>query len=134
MKAAAVIRWKISVIKHELYLEKCDDVLNSCSDFLDKYKYVPNFNFVVKDWYKLFKKICKLLGISKGSSKVIFYNFNGNYKTDEEKAYTCSDWWEKFRSDLFYCSDRWSFTRLLRVHWKFIMLLESNSLYIGDYQ
>ena len=73
-------------------------------------------------WHHTFNCIARYLGFSKKSRSLLWEELaRGNWEhfhlTDEEKAMTADEWLNKFKNELFYCSDRWSFDRLTRVHW-----------------
>lgn len=81
-------------------------------------------------WRPLFTRVCQHLGISKRSSYVLYDNLDDcNWEhlhlTEEEKKYPSSKWRELFVYDVHYCSDRWSLSRLLRVHWAYCQWKES---------
>lgn len=75
-------------------------------------------------WYKCFIKICKKFNINRRGANLLFRHMCvGNWKkihlTTEEYEMTANEWLDIFLNDLFYCSDRWSVDRLMRVHWAF---------------
>lgn len=100
-------------------------VFNDCMEFIDTCRpYNNNAQFVSSQWRAVFIKICGLFGINKRGAKVLFEdaclgNWNHFHQTDKELSMTSDDWFRKFMDDVFYCSDRWSVDRLLRVHWEF---------------
>ena len=77
---------------------------------------------VTDRWHHAFNCIAKYLGFSKKSRvflwvQLAYGNWEHFHLTDEEKNLSADEWLEKFRNEVFYCSDRWSFDRLTRVHW-----------------
>lgn len=45
-------------------------------------------------------------------------NWEHMHQTEVEKARTADEWLDEFRTDVWYCSDRWSLDRLTRCHWQ----------------
>lgn len=93
------------------------------------YEYSMNFQKVedipekVQDsWHLIFQEVAGFLGFD-GTAIDILWNtlVIGNWEhlhaTDEEKALSEADALKAFKSDVFYCSDRWSLDRLTRCHW-----------------
>ena len=46
-------------------------------------------------------------------------NWDHLHPTEEEKKKTKEELYNEFIDDVFYCSDRWGFDRLMRCQWKF---------------
>lgn len=76
-------------------------------------------------WRVAFNRICSELGFDKRSTKILWTfigvhdNWDHLHESNIERRMTASEWLDWFSSDLFYCSDRWSFDRMLRVQWTF---------------
>ena len=73
-------------------------------------------------WHHAFNCIARYLGFSKKArsflwDQLAYGNWQHYWQTEDEKNMTADEWLEKFRVELFYCSDRWSFDRLTRCHW-----------------
>lgn len=91
-------------------------------DYIDKHDKSHQIEYIYLNWKPLFSKIWTSLG---GCRKDIEFAFGGfsetNWKhlhlTEEEKDYSLETWLENFKYEIFYCSDRWSFSRLYRVNW-----------------
>lgn len=113
--------------KHRLITKICDD----CSDFYREYSEDQiNVDVVKASWHKIFNNACLYLGINRRSANVLWSDMcYGNWKhlhrTEEEEKKTESQWFDDFINDMFYCSDRWSVDRLMRVHWMFRQWEES---------
>ena len=52
-------------------------------------------------------------------------NWERLWLTDIEKTYTSFRWQEALHGEMFYCSDRMSPTRLMRMHYLYLQLLDS---------
>lgn len=71
----------------------------------------------------IFKAICKYnFHLNNKIIKSLYYNLGyGNWshlwEIKEEKLYTIEQLCEHLKWDVFYCSDRMSWDRLLRIHW-----------------
>ena len=74
-------------------------------------------------WYSTFSAVLQSFGFNDGDNIVFLWNnlVQGNWKrlhmTDDEKQITKDEWLDRFWIEVFYCSDRWSFDRLMRCHW-----------------
>lgn len=75
-------------------------------------------------WRAVFTQVCRSFGMNKAAIRLMweelaYGNWEHLHQTDNERSMD-ADWWlTEFRSDVFYCSDRWSLDRLMRCHWKF---------------
>lgn len=84
---------------------------------------------ITQAWSKLFSAIYVRLGGKYSESTFLFNhmfrtgNWSHLHETEEEKQRTLKECVDDFRSDVFYCSDRWSFDRLARCHWAYLNLL-----------
>lgn len=116
--------WEFScwIHKHGISSRVCSDcccIRNKHDDNHD------DVNAIESEWHDSFDDVCWLLGFDKRSADALWDNIGvGNnwehlHMTDAEREYDADKWFDEFSSDLFYCSDRWSFDRLLRVQWKF---------------
>ena len=91
-------------------------------------------NYYVNRWKSILFKISKKEGYGKKTAKILWENFGimCNWKhlhqTEDEGKRTPSDWKDEFAWEVFYCCDRWSFERLLRVQWLFRRWEESARL------
>lgn len=97
-------------------------------EFYNKYKDKQPEDYtndeLIGDWQKVFNSVLKYFGFNRRSRKYLFYNLcDGNWgrlhMTKEEEYRTETQWLVELTADVFYCSDRWSFDRLMRNHWKF---------------
>ena len=84
-----------------------------------------NVHDVSKKWERIFFDVCYYWGLNRRMAKFLFdemcvyNNWNHLHPTDEEKDKSKEELYNDFRGDVFYCSDRWSFDRLMRCHWQF---------------
>lgn len=80
---------------------------------------------IVGPWRRTFNRICADLGFDKKSARIlwssigVYDNWDHLHENDTERRQSVSEWREMFAYDLRYCSDRWTFDRLLRVQWTF---------------
>jgi len=51
-------------------------------------------------------------------------NWEHLWETEAEKSKSVYDWFDMLRWETFYCSDRWSWDRFLRVHWIFQRIMD----------
>ena len=99
---------------HKLTIDCCEFNKNNRNGEVEKGK-----------WKKLFIRICNNLGFNKKSALVLWNsigisnNWEHLHKTEEERNRTVEEWWSNFIWDVYYCSDRWTFDRLLRVQWAY---------------
>ena len=76
-------------------------------------------------WRVAFNRICADLGFDKKSARIlwssigIYDNWDHLHENEVERRMPVSEWRELFADDLMYCSDRWSFDRMLRIQWTF---------------
>jgi hypothetical protein len=74
-------------------------------------------------WHKTFSLVLAYLGPFPRDTRRYMWDelVSGNWErlhiTDEERCLPPEYWLEELRSDVFYCSDRWSLDRLTRCHW-----------------
>ena len=109
--------------KYARVCRECCDIFTYITDKLDEDISVRP-DEVEDDWRKCFVASADVLGISRKSANVLYHGFGqGNWEHlhlfDEERGYSLDKWASDFAYDLFYCSDRWSVERMLRVHWLF---------------
>ena len=110
--------------------DECGDLFDDCT-FSGK-RYSPtetpyndvDVSKVIDCWHEIFVHVCYYLDIDFNSAEVLwnnlaYENWEHLHQTEEEKQYDAKEWFEIFYYDMFYCSDRWSLTRLERCHWKF---------------
>lgn len=81
-----------------------------------------HFEVVEDKWYDVFSAV--LMSFDFNSDSIVFlWNtlVTGNWKrlhlTEDEEQIAKDEWLNKFHWEVFYCSDRWSFDRLMRCHW-----------------
>jgi hypothetical protein len=108
-------------ILHHKSLGIFKDCMKFCEAYKENHSDVEN---VTDDWYSIFVKVCKYLGINKSGSDVLWNDMCcGNWKhlwaTEDERDKSADDWFVDFSADVFYCSDRWSIDRLMRCHWMY---------------
>lgn len=76
-------------------------------------------------WKPLFDRICFTLGFNQKAANILWEdigtinNWEHFHPTDNEDRMSSSECREHFLGDVHYCSDRWSFDRLLRVQWMY---------------
>ena len=104
-------------------LKKCTISGNPYDSYEDTYNDIDVLK-AYNCWYEIFKDVCCYLGFNRKSAKILWKNLSYEnwehlHQTEEEKQYGEKEWFDKFYWDVFYCSDRWSLTRLERCHWKF---------------
>lgn len=109
--------------ENSLGIKICDECGNFADDCGGSYSDV-DVSKVVDSWHEIFVHVCYYLDIDFKSAEVLWKNLAwGNWehlhKTEEEEQYSEKEWFKKFVSDVFYCSDRWSLDRLERCHWQF---------------
>lgn len=102
------------------------------SDFYDKYQNgYDDVDSVVSDWKDVFSDVCvNEFSIDRNSANILFDdmqmdNWSHFHQTDDERNYGSSKWFEEFVLDCFYCCDRWSIDRLMRVHWRFLQWIKA---------
>lgn len=90
----------------------------------DSYKKV-NLYDVSKKWKSIFFDVCYHIGINCKSATLLWdemcvhNNWDHLHPTEKEKNETKEELYNDFIDDVFYCSDRWGFDRLMRCQWKF---------------
>ena len=107
------------------------DVCKKCMEFCKRNEDNNTANEVlISDYRKLMTSVLKNeFHISKKASKSVIDSLGyGNWKhlwmTDEEKSKSIEEIKDTLIGEIFYCSDRWSWDRVLRVNWVFLRLLE----------
>lgn len=91
---------------------------------LPNYEDVNIFN-VEKMWRNIFFDVCSYFGIGRKSAKFMWdemcvhNNWEHLHPTKDELRKSSEELYNSFKSDVFYCSDRWSFDRLMRCQWQF---------------
>ena len=103
---------------------------------------IIDINHVMKfkeTWYKYFNRVLKDFGFKRKRDRKYLFNFmitdmnwEHLHQTNEEREKVVSEWIEDFKSDVFYCSDRWCFTRLIRNHWRYVQILDGYSRALRD--
>lgn len=78
----------------------------------------------IQDYKALMKLVlCRCLGVFGNLDHVIedacYGNWEHLWETDGEKSMTVADFVEYITGEVFYCSDRWSWDRFLRVNWAY---------------
>ena len=101
-------------------LKKCTFSGNSYEDTYDDVDVLRVYDC----WYEIFNDVCYHLGLNRKNAKILWEelsqeNWEHLHQTKKEKQYSEKEWFDEFYQDVFYCSDRWSLTRLERCHWKF---------------
>lgn len=79
---------------------------------------------VTKGWHNVFCTVLSDMGFPKKARKYLWDNMlGGNWSrlhlTEDEEAVTGAEWLGALRDDVWYCSDRWTFDRLMRCHWRY---------------
>lgn len=77
---------------------------------IDSYPKV--FDAICCYWFRLPKRVRKSLMEGLG-----YGNWTHLWETDEEKMQTICELCKELQGEVFYCSDRMSWDRLLRIHW-----------------
>lgn len=96
--------------------------LNQCIKILRMLDKEETPRSVVGPWRRTFNRICADLGFDKKSARIlwesigVYDNWDHLHENDTERRQSVSEWREVLAYDLMYCSDRWTFDRLLRVH------------------
>lgn len=85
--------------------------LQDQQEILDKYPAI--FNVICIYCFKLPKRIREDL-----FDNLVRSNWVHLWETDEEKKMTIAELCEQLKWDVFYCSDRMSWDRLCRIHWR----------------
>lgn len=93
-------------------------------DYIDKHDKSHQIEYIYLNWKPLFSKIWTSLGGHKKDVEFAFValsetNWEHLHLTEEEEQYDLETWIDRFKYDIFYCSDRWSFARLYRVNWMY---------------
>lgn len=84
---------------------------------------------VMRDYPKMMRKVLRhKFGLSKGAAKeFIKYACEGNWlklhETDVEDAADSDMYAQRILDDVHYCSDRWSWDRVLRIQWLYRRLV-----------
>lgn len=81
-----------------------------------------HFEVIEDKWYDVFSAVLQCFNFNNDNIIFLWNNLvQGNWKrlhlTEDEKQVSPQEWLDKFRWEVFYCSDRWSFDRLMRCHW-----------------
>lgn len=90
---------------------------------VNEFRSLGNWQLVVRYYPKMFEAICLYnFKLPKQIIKSMFEDLcYGNWKrlweTDEEHKKTVTDLCNDLRWEVFYCSDRMSWDRLIRIHW-----------------
>lgn len=120
-----------SIIKRKLGLDIC----YLCMVFLRDYRnpnfsveeldsapyYIYNDNFI-DNYKKLMKRVLKVKFKIRGNldnfiESAAYGNWEHFHETEEEKKESFEDVFEHLCHEIFYCSDRWSWDRIIRVNW-----------------
>lgn len=102
---------------NRLSMKICKDCMDFCNDKSDMVE-------ICSAWHSIFYDVCYLLDINKRGADTLWNfgedcNWQHLWISDKEKQMSLNDWYNFFKSEVFYCSDRWSIERLLRTHWSF---------------
>ena len=90
---------------------------------VNQFSHLENDQDVIDMYPKMFEALCCYnFHLPKRIVKSLFEDLGyGNWEhlwcTEEEKKRTISEWCEYLRWEVFYCSDRMTWDRLLRTHW-----------------
>lgn len=90
---------------------------------VNEFHHLENSQEIIAAYPHMFKAICHYwFHLSNHTTKSLFQDLGyGNWKhlweTDEEKERTIYELCKELKSEVFYCSDRMTWDRLLRVHW-----------------
>lgn len=114
---------EIKICEECVKLNKCTFSGNSYDPYEDTYDDVDVLR-IYDCWHEIFNDVCCNLGFNRKGAKILWEelsqeNWEHLHQTKKEKQYSEKEWFDEFYQDVFYCSDRWSFTRLERCHWKF---------------
>ena len=91
-------------------LETSKEVINQYPDI---------FRIIVKHNFKV-----KRSEIERMLETMCYGNWKRLWETDDEtKLKTLDDYCEELKGELFYCSDRMSWDRLMRIHWIYQTIL-----------
>lgn len=90
-----------------------------------------HYNDAIKKYPEIFELIVKKnFKVQKSERKRMFEDLcAGNWKrlweTDDEKVLkTICDYTEQLQGEIFYCADRMSWDRLIRIHWIYQIIKE----------
>lgn len=109
--------------KREITSEVTYSSADKAYDYSMNFQKVENIPEEIKNnWHLIFQEVAKTLGFDSVAIDILWDNLVvGNWErlhaTDEERALSEADVLKAFKSDVFYCSDRWSLDRLTRCHW-----------------
>ena len=90
---------------------------------VNEFEYLENSQDIIDAYPCIFKAICCYwFHLPHHTTKSLFVNLGyGNWEhlweTEEEEKETIDELCETLRGEIFYCSDRMSWDRLLRIHW-----------------
>lgn len=117
--------------------KKRNEVCERCSNFSYKYDEAPrDYTQMMLDYEKLMLFVLKKeFGINRKAAKGVIEALGwGNWEhlalTEEEETTTLEDMAEHLRGDIFYCQDRWTWDRVLRINWLYLRL-KNNFTKIG---
>ena len=106
--------------RHEDVCERCCEFVNDNkgkSPASVRHAYPRMMRFVLKHWFGMPGKVADGF-IEEACSG----NWLKMHETDMERAATAEEYARELRGDVFYCSDRWSWDRVMRVQWLYMRL------------
>lgn len=143
MGIRAKLYWDKHSLADKVHKRKVDRLCQVSCEFYRKYRDKQPEDYtndeLIEDWRKVFNSVLKYFGFNRHSRNFLFYTLcEGNWKhlhmTKKEEYYTETQWLSELAYDVFYCSDRWSFDRLMRNHWAFRNALRRRFvLFPGEY-
>lgn len=107
-----------------------NNVCDACAKFFedcwndDQEEPRANLKNIITGWKTIFYQICQNeFKFNKPGTDFLWENLAiGNWEhlhpTNKEEEQSYNERLSDFFYDMFYCSDRWSMDRLLRVHWQ----------------
>lgn len=106
----------MSIDAFDKAMDLCDYLKTAGADVEDRVLY--------RMWHAVFSRVLRERGYNRKSighmwEELVLGNWKRLHLTDEERRRTRGEWLEDFRSEVFYCSDRWSLDRLARCHWMY---------------
>lgn len=91
---------------------------------------------VAEMWSRVFFNVARELGFNKATRRILWRdlvvgNWDRLHLTEDEREMAPHEWIQALRSDVWYCSDRWSLDRLARCHWLYRQYVMSIKLGVG---
>ena len=107
--------------------------INAAMDFSKKYDgfdYTINMasNFI-DDYKRLMVKVLRVFGLSKRNAldaidEMGIGNWEHLWETKDEEKKSAKDFMEDVVGEVFYCSDRWSWDRIICVNWMYLRFVD----------